>query len=1494
MDRFISMWKVRELAEKVTNVVMNYTEVEGKVREATSDEAWGPTGQQMQELALATFTYEHFPEVMSMLWRRMLHDNRSHWRRTYKCLLLLSYLVRNGSERVVTSAREHIYDLRSLENYTYVDDMGKDQGINVRHKVRELIDFIQDDEKLREERKKAKKNKDKYIGMSSDAAVMGMRSGSGGWGEYSDRNTNWEEPKERNDEDDYEREDSDGDYGHRKPHKENVYRDAEAIEDSPPRSDRVERVERAERDRDKPLSISLRSPARNKPSTPVKKIDLGAAASYGKASSPSPITTAPTAQNNSQELLDDLFKTCPAPSPSNSGILPEDDFDPRADEPKPAVKEADFGDFTNAFSSPPEPNADGFADFSAFTASQSNLQPSSLQSVNLQPVSLQPSSLPATSNQPTSLDLSLNSLSVTNSPPASNLDLLSELSPPLSSPMPSAFSDLDSLTGQFGSTTLQPITQETGESYSITQRALREASSQCNLVLQATPLRCESDADVLRKALRNALQYLPGAVTTQKLCGLDAKIIDKEVMDVYLQLLSTIVRIVLPQWPIFVHEVPAAFILEESFDTSHEILSLLCGFLRSECDLRVLEALGYITLKYARSDMIFVSVIDCSDILDESEINARMVQWESYVQMLITLPERVANRLEQKTPKEFTHDNYSNILVFHIVRCIDFMSECSYNEGARYDLAYLAHLISKVITSYCVSGSNAISQLVDVTIGWSGSENTEPSKFVKKRLIQKLYHRLNRLAIDRISVILLRKCPIDYNGFERPIENVLGNSLDASKDWGEILTYKIPFNVAATDYTNTALQENLMFYLSTSCNSVKLMSDLILQLSNIWADVQQKNVANIEQHMYTSLLLVLAVKYRVVMWSQNNEPWDIFPVKQALFKGMSKHLDVISQEFRCIGMATIETIFKTLAEVDTTDREAVKHLVFDYWSMGKKCVTLEKCIKEIVTKCLIDGNREPCTRKFRRIDLKGILDDVAYKVVGGERPVHSTIVACAVKTPQQTKEIVKQIISVKLDALKNNGQDEEELDSDDDLEPYDMSNDVSTSERKKPNYLRDLVEMVAEAKDVEVFEASLLSAEDLVVDQLKNEDSRLAIELLDLFVHLEEKYHVENFDSIKFNTSVAIVCSHPAICAQHLCKEIHMDVGRYSIATKVFMLDVLSEAANRIADVRAQSEPPPPDNTVQVAQPSEEVPAEEIIRRRLITKTRYFHSRRPHPFARAKKNLFAPVADHFFYPLISGFGVRQLTLSHHILKQDIDNVFLAKYLSVVGNIILVTKNCPKCPKYCQELLPMVLYMRFSPDPKIQLCVIAIIAAIVLALPQSILNQDFYEVMLELRDWLLECTSNVELTMRFGGPKSEAALFAGQHIHTTRRIVTREGIQPVSLLQPITPSNQQQQQQQQNSNTTNTTKTKLGATWADTTGAINIDVDNLLAPRSPKAGPAPSINQLKSSPNSPAHKPNIMNPGFPAMGWQSPNNNFVPQSNINNNIKPSFTNQNLLQ
>lgn len=173
---------------------MNYSEIESKVREATNDDPWGPSGQLMGEIAKATFMYEQFPELMNMLWSRMLKDNKKNWRRVYKSLLLLAYLIRNGSERVVTSAREHIYDLRSLENYHFVDEHGKDQGINIRQKVKELVEFAQDDDRLREERKKAKKNKDKYVGVSSES-VGGFR--------YSERydpepKSKWDEEWDKN------------------------------------------------------------------------------------------------------------------------------------------------------------------------------------------------------------------------------------------------------------------------------------------------------------------------------------------------------------------------------------------------------------------------------------------------------------------------------------------------------------------------------------------------------------------------------------------------------------------------------------------------------------------------------------------------------------------------------------------------------------------------------------------------------------------------------------------------------------------------------------------------------------------------------------------------------------------------------------------------------------------------------------------------------------------------------------------------------------------------------------------------------------------------------------------------------------------------------------------------------------------------------------------------------------------------------------------------
>lgn len=47
-----------------------------------------------------------------------------------QALQLLEYLIKHGSERVVDDARSHISTLKMLRNFHYIDEKGKDQGIN--------------------------------------------------------------------------------------------------------------------------------------------------------------------------------------------------------------------------------------------------------------------------------------------------------------------------------------------------------------------------------------------------------------------------------------------------------------------------------------------------------------------------------------------------------------------------------------------------------------------------------------------------------------------------------------------------------------------------------------------------------------------------------------------------------------------------------------------------------------------------------------------------------------------------------------------------------------------------------------------------------------------------------------------------------------------------------------------------------------------------------------------------------------------------------------------------------------------------------------------------------------------------------------------------------------------------------------------------------------------------------------------------------------------
>lgn len=115
---------------------------------------------------------------MPMIYKRFTEKSAEEWRQIYKGLQLLEFLIKNGSERVIDDARSHLTLLKMLRQFHFIDQNGKDQGVNVRNRAKELAELLSDVERIRAERKKARATRNKYGGVEGGAS-LGMSSGSG-------------------------------------------------------------------------------------------------------------------------------------------------------------------------------------------------------------------------------------------------------------------------------------------------------------------------------------------------------------------------------------------------------------------------------------------------------------------------------------------------------------------------------------------------------------------------------------------------------------------------------------------------------------------------------------------------------------------------------------------------------------------------------------------------------------------------------------------------------------------------------------------------------------------------------------------------------------------------------------------------------------------------------------------------------------------------------------------------------------------------------------------------------------------------------------------------------------------------------------------------------------------------------------------------------------------------------------------------------------------
>ncbi|GJQ12351.1 hypothetical protein GpartN1_g4142.t1 [Galdieria partita] len=153
------------------------TDFENRVRKATSNRNWSVGSVELAEIAQFSYNPLLYKIMMDIVYSR-LKDKGHNWRRVYKALELIRYLLLHGAPGVLLDMQHNIHTFEMLENFRYVHPKtGKDVGNNVRYKAKQVVDLIRDRRLLEREREQSRAMLDKIsqskrVAYSSTAAYL--------------------------------------------------------------------------------------------------------------------------------------------------------------------------------------------------------------------------------------------------------------------------------------------------------------------------------------------------------------------------------------------------------------------------------------------------------------------------------------------------------------------------------------------------------------------------------------------------------------------------------------------------------------------------------------------------------------------------------------------------------------------------------------------------------------------------------------------------------------------------------------------------------------------------------------------------------------------------------------------------------------------------------------------------------------------------------------------------------------------------------------------------------------------------------------------------------------------------------------------------------------------------------------------------------------------------------------------------------------------------
>lgn len=820
-------------------------------------------------------------------------------------------------------------------------------------------------------------------------------------------------------------------------------------------------------------------------------------------------------------------------------------------------------------------------------------------------------------------------------------------------------------------------------------------------------IRLCSDSDI-KRLLQEFIEYLPGPMTPQKFTKLDCYSNYSQVINVYNQVLEIILQhihfvdCVDLISPIFAPDGGTLEMLDISLHTLWDYISINVLSSRTDCAIELMS-------------LVLTSDLIKSSLITETQ-NSNHDRFTTVIDFLLSLPNRLANKVGKNIPKLFTPVEFSNRIVNHILFVIDQLSQFYILENEKPNTKPLSIVLSKTIASYL---ENDFSTTLNILECWSLNDSYAT-------VIRSILSEVNRRAVDRLGYLFCRKLSNPTS-----LHNLIGNAVIDIPNWKYTLCKKMIFLFYHDDEN---IVSNLMNYLylvqkESTCN---VLNDIVLELVQIWSDKSALIHTPFEQHYYLSKLIVIGV---VCLSNITLDEAFKKDVEIKIFEGVPVHLESSEEKVRTVGMIIAEIV---ISLVKCHEKDAPS-LNFEYDGLQEESKSIVQTLKEL--KSVKTGKELKFDNAFELLSMffKG-----SSVMKNGRFVVTST----------SHNIVVKNVDT----SIENN------LDSDDDeFEPYDLSNDVKIDVKSRPKYIRDLIDGFNEQKDFKVWLGSIEASESLIRSQLPNDDVTFAIELLTLLIGMERQFYLENFESLRYKSAVAVVTIYPYDCAKHLCHVFYESIGKYAVSHRILILNILMGSAKELSGFQKVEE----NQKVQTAEVNSSKYWEDVIKERLKQKTRVISN--PRTPIKYQINKFVSVADAFFFPLIRGNLIEPI-VSQHVDNSKQLNVLGVHLLNSLSVILCCAVNSVHVTRMGIELLEWTWSLRFHNDVKIRIAVMGCVAAVLLSVPKSRLV-DLRNSLVEFIMWMENVVTSEGVMNKVDNEvNEEARKFAAQVLLLYRNIV----------------------------------------------------------------------------------------------------------------------------